>query len=380
MRRKNNTKKGNTKQSFNSDSRKSLEGMVNFYQKEHPKSRYSWRFPTKLWAEILGKDPSTVRRELNKGKSRQGSEEKYYYVYSAALANERSSEKAKNKGAKKLWKKNKDNQIFMDGMALLIETLSRKKQLKKEEGFYSIYAAIIVVQRQIPEFKISESTVRNYLFSNELDGLTFEDIRIAKRRHNQDHEKDTTPHNIAAKAKHHMKNRPKSVDKFKSKLNFEGDTIVSKKGDTTALFSAIERETCMQFLVKMSRETAQCLHGALKKVINQLPNINTITFDNGSAMSKVPTLEKIVRKNRKGKRRRVFYADPYCSNQRARNERNHAIIRRFIGHGKLSAVSQKTVLKICDFVNDYPRRKFGGKSAREKFKEVTGIYIPPYFQ
>ena len=34
-------------------------------------------------------------------------------------------------------------------------------------------------------------------------------------------------------------------------------------------------------------------------------------------------------------------------------------------------------MKINDFVNDYPRRKFGGKSARQMLKEVYGIYIPP---
>ena len=33
-------------------------------------------------------------------------------------------------------------------------------------------------------------------------------------------------------------------------------------------------------------------------------------------------------------------------------------------------------MKINDFVNDYPRLKFGGISARQMFKEVYGVYIP----
>lgn len=36
-------------------------------------------------------------------------------------------------------------------------------------------------------------------------------------------------------------------------------------------------------------------------------------------------------------------------------------------------------MKINDFVNDYPSRKFEEKSARQMFKEVYGVYIPLAF-
>ena len=90
-------------------------------------------------------------------------------------------------------------------------------RVEKHRGFYSIYAAMIVTQNNVPGFKMSESTIRNYL----------------------------------------------------------------------------------------------------KKVIDSIPPINTITFDNGSAMSNVGKLEKIPNKGREGIKcengeikyeTRVFYA------------------------------------------------------------------------
>ena len=101
MRHQNNTKKSDTKQSFNIETRNKLEGLVDEYQKEHPKSRHSWRFPTQSWAEILSKDSSTIRRELNRGKSQQGDEDHRYFVYSAQLANEKV---VKNSALKKVKK------------------------------------------------------------------------------------------------------------------------------------------------------------------------------------------------------------------------------------------------------------------------------------
>jgi IS30 family transposase len=112
MRHQNNTKKSDTRQSFNIQTRNKLEGLVDEYQKEHPKSRHSWRFPTQSWAKILSKDSSTIRRELNRGKSQQGDEDHRYFVYSAHLANEKAIKNDKRKVLKASWKKTKTTPIF----------------------------------------------------------------------------------------------------------------------------------------------------------------------------------------------------------------------------------------------------------------------------
>ena len=73
----------------------------------------------------------------------------------------------------------------------------------------------------------------------------------------------------------------------------------------------------------------------------------------------------------------MFYADAYASNQRARNEKNHVFYRRFLGHGRLAKYSQADILRVTGFINDYPRRRFHGKSAREVRAMLLRGETPP---
>ena len=60
------------------------------------------------------------------------------------------------------------------------------------------------------------------------------------KHRNRNHEKKTTPHNIPSKIGHHI---------------LEGDAMVSKEGDNTAISSFLDRRTTFQWLVKISRDT-----------------------------------------------------------------------------------------------------------------------------
>ena len=62
----------------------------------------------------------------------------------------------------------------------------------------------------------------------------------------------------------------------------------------------------------------------------------------------------------------VYYADPYTSCQRARNENNHLLVRRTSPkRHRLVHRSVKASMAAAEYINDYPRRKFGGRSSNE---------------
>ena len=257
----------------------------------------------------------------------------------------------------------RDDRTFTSGVAALTQTLLRKSTLKATEGFYSIYAAIEVTKRQVPGFSVSESSVRNWIRAGRLANLTMAKVAIW-RRSPSPKDKRTFPCRAKSKQGHHIADRPKEVDELKAYGHCEGDTIVSCSGDTTALYSLIERISDFQWTVKMSRNTEQCLHGALRRIVDSGAGIRTLTHDNGMESRRVKTIERILRAGG-ATGTCAFYADAYASNQRARNEKNHTFHRRFLGHGRLAKHSQRTVQKVNDFINDYPRRRFYGKSARE---------------
>ncbi len=362
MERKQCSKKRRAWRYFSDAERNKLEGLVDDYRRTHGKLR-KWRLPTGAWASVLGRDPSSVRRELARGKMRMGSEDSFvHWRYSAQLSAEKAVKASANKGRECDLVRRTDA-AFTAGIALLKQTLLRKSTLKATEGFYSIYAAIEVVKRQVPGFSVSESSVRNWIKAGRLGNLTMAKVAIW-RRSPSPKEKPTFPCKAKSKQGHHIADRPKEVDELKVYGHCEGDTIVSCRGDTTALYSLLERISDFQWTIRMSRNTEQCLHGALNRIVSSGAGIKTVTHDNGMESRDVVSIERILHAGGAAGKC-AYYADAYASNQRARNEKNHTFHRRFLGHGKLSRHSQRTVQKVTDFINDYPRRKFYGKSSRE---------------
>ena len=350
-------------QCFTSDERLKLEALVDEHRHLHGKI-VKWRLPTGRWARELGKDPSSVRRELARGKMRLGSEDTVvHFAYSAQLAGEKHARAAARRGAPAFLETMPEGGTFRRGMARLKALLSRKSSLKASEGFYSIYAAIEVAKRDVSGFSVSETSIRNWLKAGRLAPLTPAKVAIWRRKVSSK-DKKTVPHNVKAKVGHHLSDRPAEVDSLRVAGHHEGDTMLSCAGDLTAIFSLIERISDYQWARKMSRDTARCVHGALGAIVGEGAQIKTITFDNGSSFSKVGTLERILRAGG-AVGTCVFYADAYASNQRARNEKNHVFYRRFLGHGRLAKYSQADILRVTGFINDYPRRRFHGKSARE---------------
>lgn len=68
----------------------------------------------------------------------------------------------------------------------------------------------------------------------------------------------------------------------------------------------------------------------------------------------------------------VFYCDPGNPNQKARCERNHAEIRRFIRKGADITQSQEEISAMMDNINALARPTFGNKSAYDMFVFIHG--------
>lgn len=65
-----------------------------------------------------------------------------------------------------------------------------------------------------------------------------------------------------------------------------------------------------------------------------------------------------------------FYAHSYCSGERGSKENNNKFIRRFIPNGvNIQDISNRQLQKIEKWMNSYPRKIFGGKSADEIYLE-----------
>ena len=76
-------------------------------------------------------------------------------------------------------------------------------------------------------------------------------------------------------------------------------------------------------------------------------------------------------KSKTKKRTQIYYCHPYSSWERGTNEQTNGMIRRFIPKGSIiTTILKKEIKEIQDWINNYPRRIFDGKSANEKEKKL----------
>lgn len=96
----------------------------------------------------------------------------------------------------------------------------------------------------------------------------------------------------------------------------------------------------------------------------------TITVDNGSEFM---DYEGMMTSKETGERRtQVFYCHPYRSNERGTNENQNRMFRRFFPKGTdLDAVPDEDISAVQDWMNNYPRKLLGGKTAGMLFDEFV---------
>ncbi len=140
----------------------------------------------------------------------------------------------------------------------------------------------------------------------------------------------------------------------------------------------VERKSRMELIVKIPDRTAKSVKKGLDWIERQFGSrlfrkiFLSITFDNGVEFSDVLGLENSVLT--RSRRTVLYFAHPYCSSERGTNENHNGIIRRFLPKGTdFADIKAKSIRKIQDWMNTYPRRILGGSTPLQSFKEAFGL-------
>ena len=130
--------------------------------------------------------------------------------------------------------------------------------------------------------------------------------------------------------------------------DFEGDTLIGKNHQG-AIVSLVDRKTLYTLIAVMpdrtANRTAQTCIALLKTI-----TAHTVTFDNGKEFAQHQHIAQQAGVD-------IYFADPYHSNQRARNENTNGLIRQF--HPKRSNFLTLTNLQIehtMHALNHRPRK------------------------
>lgn len=161
-----------------------------------------------------------------------------------------------------------------------------------------------------------------------------------------------------------IRKRDKEVYKRQEFGHWEIDTVVSGRGKTKACFvSFAERMTRFYIAVKCPNREAESVKKVVIETLSEFPKgtVKTITTDNGKEFAKWEEMEKAIGCQ-------IYFADPYCAWQKGTNENLNGLLREFYPKGRnLSHVSSKTLEKNLALINARPKKVLGFKKPVDLF-------------
>ena len=219
---------------------------------------------------------------------------------------------------------------------------------------------------------LTKPTLYKYIY----DGIFLRvssDNLVIKRKKKRYHKIKRKPKRAAAGTS--IEKRPDDIDSREEFGHWEMDSVLGKRGKSkNALVVLTERKTRHEKIFKVKDHTAEsvvkCINSLERKWGKLFPKIfKTITVDNGTEFFDCKGIEK-TDDNGKNGRTKVYYCHPYCSAERGSNENQNRMIRRHIPKGtNFDKKSKKEIQKIEDWINNYPRPMFGGKSSQDLYNE-----------
>lgn len=313
-------------------------------------------------AERIGKHYTTVYREIKRGTVNLLDGRTWLEVptYCADVGQRVREERGHNKGI----------DIKIHDAAYL----ERAKYYIKELH-YSPYATVEALKKEFPDTSICRGTLYNYIYNNILKGVTRDDLPYDKTpRKDSSQPRRPSLKMLGAKT---IEERPKAVYERNLFGDWEMDTVVSgKKKGTSCLLVLSERTHRKEIIRKMPDRKKETVVSVLDAIEREMGTdlfkriFRTITCDNGVEFSDWQGIEKSV--DGIHNRTSVFFCHPFCSGERGTNENNNKLIRRFVPKGsRIEDYTEEQIQYIEDWINNYPRKLFGGHSSNE-LAQISG--------
>jgi len=321
------------------------------------KNKRKLELTIKQIAEELGVSERTVYREKKRGlvKGLLNSDLTTRDEYVADYSQEKYDNNMSEKGGKlKIGKNIKLSQYIENSII---------------EEKNSPYAALEKAKKEGIEVNICLKTVYNYVDNEIFINLTRNHLPYQKKykKRYKGHKRIRKIGGVS------IEERPKVANDRLELGHWEIDTVLGGKSHKTCLLVLTERVSRKQIIIKLPEKKSEHVIIALMKLQRKYPKtfkerFKSITSDNGSEFMNAKAVENLGIK--------YFYAHSYCSHERGSNENNNKLIRRFIQKGEdIGKWSKRKIQKIEDWMNNYPRGIFDGKSANEVYLDcrVNGV-------
>jgi IS30 family transposase len=290
----------------------------------------------------IGCTARTLRREIARGSCEQMDTQLVVRrVYLADFARQTRASRAKNKGR--------------HAKLSAAPALRAYVEKKIKRGRHSPYAALMAAKSAGLTVEISTKTLYNSIDRGEL-AVTRRDLLRKKKPKCEPYKPRKGLHTKGLS----IDERPESANARSEIGHMEGDLVVSCKSGSGALLTLTDRMTRQETIIKIpTKEQISVADGLERHVGAAGAAFKSVTLDNGPEFLDFNTLQRILGCP-------VYYAHPYSAWERGTDENHNGIIRRFFPKGTdFAKVSQRRIKHVQNWMNNYPRRIFGGRSPNQ---------------
>ena len=316
-------------------------------------------------AAHLGVHRSTIYNELKRGEyEHRNSDWTTEIRYSPDIAQEKAEENLKVRGTQ-----------LKIGNDIAYANYIEDKIVNED---YSPAAVLgeLKAQGREGEFNttVCVATLYSYIDKGVFLKLTNKDLPVKKNKKRK--YKKVRKQQKRAAAGDSIEKRPEEIDKREEFGHWEMDSVIGKRGvSKNVLLVLTERKTRDEIIFKLPDHTDEAVVAALDKLERRYGAdmfkqiFKTITVDNGSEFADVNGLERSIMEEGE-KRTHLYYCHPYSSWERGTNEVTNKMVRRKVPKGtNFDDKTDEEIEEIENWINGYPRRIHGYRSAGELFTE-----------
>jgi len=216
-----------------------------------------------------------------------------------------------------------------------------------------------------PRMRVSHETLYRQLYADEsLKRILLPCLRQRRpRRRARGSRKPTRP---MIQNRISIEQRPQVVQDRLRYGDWEGDTIIGRHQES-AIVTLVERKSLLLKATVLPSRKAQPTADAIIQALAPLPQEwrHTITFDNGTEFAHHERIAQATQTQ-------VYFAHPYASHERARNENTNGLLRHYLPKSTdFSTLQQTSLQRLLDELNQRPRKTLLYRTPQEIFELNT---------
>ncbi|MEE8124285.1 MAG: IS30 family transposase, partial [Nitrospirales bacterium] len=289
-------------------------------------------------ADVLGRHPSTVCRELKRNTYVQC----HMYTYHWALQIVKHRKHRANQ--------HKYRKLTPEITPVIQQLIRQYLSPEQVSGYLKKHHAISLSHETIYRFIYGDATRKA-----QLKPFLRQGGKHRRKRYGSGARASSIPHRVS------ITERPKEVEQKARLGDWECDTVIGKDSKSV-LVTVVDRVSLYTACSRVYSRSAHVVGHAIIRLLRPFTDrVKTLTFDNGSGFVRHETIAHALEA-------KTYFAHPYASWERGINENTNGLLRQFFPkRTDFRKVSWQQVQEAVDYLNNRPRKTRGYRTPNQLF-------------